>query len=706
VTKAPAPASRPRPLRGHWVLLATTVVTLTLMLSVVGVLAHRTGAAGTGAGSAADPALPAGAGPVVLADSADPALATTASPRPGTIALTFDDGPDPEWTPRILKILRDNHVHATFFLVGSHAAQYPDLVREIVADGNEVGVHTFTHVDLSTVPTSRIDAELSLTQSVLAATTGQQTHLLRPPYSSTPEAVTQQQWPSLREAAAQGYAVVLTTLDTRDWAKPGVAKIVAAARPTPGQGAIVLMHDGGGDREQTIAALPTLIKDARQRGFQLTTVSEATGLSRAHEPATVLQSAAGWALVAVVWLSVNVVALLSVLLVITLVLGLLRAVLLLFFARRQLARPRPRPVADDALPPVSVVVPAHNEAAGIASTLRSLVATGYPWLEIVVVDDGSTDGTADIVASLALPEVVLIQQVNGGKPAALNTGIAAASHDVLVLVDADTVFETDALLRLVAALDQPDVGAVSGNTKVSNRSGLLGRWQHLEYVVGFNLDRRMFDVLDCIPTVPGAIGAFRREALSDVGGVSRGTLAEDTDLTMAVTRAGWRVAYEQSAIAWTEAPSTLRQLWKQRYRWCYGTLQSMWKHRHAAAERGRAGHLGRRGLPYLLLFQVLLPLFGPVVDIMALYGLIFLDRTVVIGVALVFTAIQMSLGAYALHLDGERLRTVWALPLQQLVYRQLMYLVAIASVTAAVTGARVGWQPLQRHGSARVLVDR
>src|SRR5205814_8345923 len=184
----------------------------------------------------------------------------------------------------------------------------------------------------------------------------------------------------------------------------------------------------------------------------------------------------------------------------------------------------------------------------------------------------------------------------------------AARGAIAVLVDGDTVFEPDTLYNLVQGFADPSVGAIAGNTKVANRKGFLGRWQHLEYVIGFNLDRRFFDVAGCMPTIPGAIGAFRREALRDVGGLSAATLAEDTDLTMAVIRAGWKVVYAENAIAWTEAPSTLRQLWRQRYRWCYGTMQAMWKHRRALVERGPAGKLGRRGLAYRLLCQVLLPL--------------------------------------------------------------------------------------------------
>src|SRR5207248_3564067 len=159
---------------------------------------------------------------------------------------------------------------------------------------------------------------------------------------------------------------------------------------------------------------------------------------------------------------------------------------------------------------------------------------------IVVVDDGSTDRTADIVAALIDEKVRLIRQANSGKPAALNTGIAAARHEIVVMVDGDTIFEPDTIRQLVAPLSDDRVGAVSGNTKVGNRRGLLGRWQHIEYVMGFNLDRRMHDLLFCLPTVPGAAGAFRKDALADVGGVSADTLAEDTDLAIALTRAGWR----------------------------------------------------------------------------------------------------------------------------------------------------------------------
>jgi cellulose synthase/poly-beta-1,6-N-acetylglucosamine synthase-like glycosyltransferase len=352
-------------------------------------------------------------------------------------------------------------------------------------------------------------------------------------------------------------------------------------------------------------------------------------------------------------------------------------------------------------PSVSVVVPAHNEERVIAATLRSLVASGYPDLDIVVVDDGSTDRTADVVVRLGLPQVRVFRQRNAGKPAALNAGIRQAMHDILILVDADTVFEPGAVRALVAPLAtarRSMIGAVSGNTKVGNRRGLLGRWQHIEYVIGFNLDRRMYDVLQCMPTVPGAIGAFRREVLEAVGGVSAATLAEDTDLTMAICRAGWRVIYVPEACAWTEAPATLRQLWRQRYRWCYGTMQAMWKHRGAMRESGAAGMLGRRGLPYLLAFHVMLPLLAPVIDIATLYAVVVTRSPTLLYVWLGFMILQLLAAAYAFRLDGEQLRPLWSLPLQQIVYRQLMYLVVVQSAATALYGFRLRWQGVQRTG--------
>ncbi|MBW5482402.1 glycosyltransferase [Streptomyces bambusae] len=644
------------------------------------------------------PAQVSSGGPVI-----DGAAARTATPADRTIALTFDDGPDPVWTPKILDVLRRHDVRATFFTVGNRVAENPGLARRIVEDGHQIGLHSFTHTDLGSASRWRRSLELRQTQLVVAGATGVTTPLLRPPYSSSSAALTDADWDAVRQAGQDGYLTVLTTRDSEDWRRPGAGQIVANATPKGSGGEIVLLHDAGGDRAQTVAALEQLVPRLKAGGWRFTTVGQAVSLPRTTQPAATSDRLQGLALITAIRGGDAVLEALSWLLWGAGAVSLLRAVAVVVAARRHV-RMRRRPWGAPVTAPVSVIVPAYNESAGIEAAVRSLVASDHP-VEVIVVDDGSTDGTADLVEALRLPGVRVIRQQNAGKPAALNTGIAAASYDLLVMVDGDTVFEPDAVRMIVQPFAHRRVGAVSGNAKVVNRGGLLGRWQHIEYVVGFNLDRRLFDLAECMPTVPGAVGAFRREALLRVGGVSGTTLAEDTDLTMALCRDGWRVVYEERAKAWTEAPATLGALWKQRYRWCYGTLQAMWKHRGALTQRGQAGKLGRRGLVYLLTFQVLLPLLAPVVDIFAVYGLVFLDPVRILGLWTAFLVLQVLMGLYAFHLDDERPGPLWSLPLQQFVHRQLMYLVVIQSVFTAVAGSRLRWQRMERYGSLRMPVD-
>ncbi|GGV07999.1 bi-functional transferase/deacetylase [Streptomyces filipinensis] len=701
-----APARRPGGARQvtprtHWLLLSVLTVTLSTALLLQGYTHHMFGItsdAVTGARGRSQtvPSQVTHGGPVI-ADAAT--LAHTARVKARTIALTFDDGPDPVWTPRILDVLRRNHVHATFFVVGTQVVAHPELLRRIVAEGHQIGIHTFTHPDLARLAPWQRSLELRETQLAVAGAAGVTTALLRPPYSSQNDALDDADWSVLKQADAAGYVTVLSTQDAEDWQRPGARRILANATPHGHFGQILLMHDAGGDRSQTVTALSALIPRLKARGFRFATVGAAVGMAGPVQHAGLGVHLQGMALIKVLHAGDRAVWLLGVLMYTAGALSVLRAAVVLIAARRhRRLRSRSRSWGPPVTEPVSVIVPAYNESAGIEAAVRSLLASDHP-VEVIVVDDGSTDGTADLVEALHLPGVRVVRQRNAGKPAALNTGLAAATCELVVMVDGDTVFEPGTVRTLVQPFADPRVGAVSGNAKVVNRGGLLGRWQHIEYVVGFNLDRRLFDLAECMPTVPGAVGAFRRRALLALGGVSDVTLAEDTDLTMALCRAGWRVVYEESAVAWTEAPASLNALWRQRYRWCYGTLQAMWKHRGALVQRGAAGKLGRRGLVYLLLFQVLLPLLAPVVDIFAVYGLLFLDPVRITGLWLGFLLLQLAMGLYAFRLDGERPGPLWSLPLQQFVYRQLMYLVVIQSVFTAVSGSRLRWQRMERYGS-------
>ncbi|WBQ06026.1 bifunctional polysaccharide deacetylase/glycosyltransferase family 2 protein [Kribbella sp. CA-293567] len=700
------PSARQVPLRTHWLVLTVCVVSLVAALLLNGYTQHLFGTAPDAepperTSFAQVPEQVSGGGPVIDASGAE---IRTAAPKPKTIALTFDDGPDPVWTPKILDLLKEHDARATFFVVGVQVAEHQRLTRRIDAEGHQLGLHTFTHADLAALPNWRRSFELRQSQLILAGAAGVSTPLLRPPYSSRAEAVADEDWAGMRYARELGYLTVLTTQDSEDWRRLGVERILSSSRPVGDAGQILLVHDAGGDRSQTVAALAVLIPELKARGFRFETVSETVGIPQPVRAATLGERLRGLGMIAAIQLSGIVLLVLTWLLYLAGGLSLLRAAATVLAARRH-SRTRaaawPEPVTE----PVTVVVPAFNESAGIEAAVRSLVASDHP-LEVIVVDDGSTDGTADLVEALRLPGVRVIRQLNAGKPAALTRGIEEAAYELVVMVDGDTVFEPDAVRLLVQPFADPGIGAVSGNAKVGNRNGVLGRWQHIEYVVGFNLDRRLFDLGRCMPTVPGAIGAFRRTALLRAGGVSDDTLAEDTDLTMTLCRDGWRIVYEERAKAWTEAPSSLGSLWRQRYRWCYGTLQAMWKHRGALTQRGEAGRFGRRCLSFLLAFQVLLPLLAPVVDVFALYGLIFLDPLHVATLWLAFVSVQALTSLYAFRLDGESIGPLWSLPLQQFVYRQLMYLVVIQSVVTALAGSRLRWQRMERYGSLQVPAGR
>ncbi|WP_329039338.1 glycosyltransferase [Streptomyces sp. NBC_01725] len=616
------------------------------------------------------------------------------------LVLTFDDGPDPEWTPKVLDKLKEYDAHAVFFVTGTMASRHPDLVRRMVAEGHEIGLHTFNHPDLAYQTKSRIDWELTQNQLVLAGAAGIRTSLFRPPYSSFADAMDDKSWPVTEYIGSLGYITVLNNTDSEDWKRPGVEEIIERATPEGTRGSIVLMHDSGGDRSQTVTALGRFLPSMQERGYEFANLTEALGAPSAHTPVSGVELLKGKAFVGAVAVSEGTTAVLVAGLAVigVLVIGRFGLMLVLSFAHARKVRRRGFGWGEPVTEPVTVLVPAYNERECIANTVRSLMESDHP-IEVIVIDDGSTDGTADIVEAMWLPGVQVVRQVNSGKPAALNNGIAHAGHDLVVMMDGDTVFEPSTVRELVQPFGDPRVGAVAGNAKVGNRDTLIGAWQHIEYVMGFNLDRRMYDVLRCMPTIPGAVGAFRRQALERVGGMSEDTLAEDTDITMAMHRDGWRVVYAERARAWTEAPESVQQLWSQRYRWSYGTMQAIWKHRRAVIERGPSGRFGRVGLPLVSLFMVLFPLLAPLIDVFLLYGLIFGPTRNTVIAWLGVLAVQAVCAAYAFRLDGERMIHLISLPLQQILYRQLMYVVLLQSWITALTGGRLRWQKLRRTGA-------
>jgi peptidoglycan/xylan/chitin deacetylase (PgdA/CDA1 family)/spore germination protein YaaH/GT2 family glycosyltransferase len=524
--------------------------------------------------------------------------------HPGLVALTFDDGPDPRWTPRILDILKARHVPATFFIIGENAITERPLLERMIREGHEIGSHTYTHPNLATVGRTQTLFELNATQRLFQAFTGRTLKLFRAPFFGDAEPTTADEVEPVREAQDRGYISVGLHVDSEDWQRPGVPAIVnnvlsrIVSAPANCNDSvenqcsrnIVLLHDSGGDRSQTVAALPILIDTLRAHGYQFVPVSELAGISpqQAMPPLSRDDAAAARIDFGLFELVGFVIRLLGFLFAAAITLGIARALVLtglaLVSAAKERRTVRPELVADSS---VSVLIPAFNEERVIERSIRQVLASEKVRVEVIVIDDGSKDRTSAVVetAFAGEPRVRLIKLENGGKARALDHGLVLASNDIVVALDADTQFEPDTIVRLARWFTGDDrLAAVAGNAKVGNRVNIVTKWQALEYVTAQNLERRALARLGAMTVVPGAVGAWRKQALIDAGGFPPDTLAEDQDLTIAVQRAGWRVMYDQSAIAWTEAPQSVRQLARQRFRWAYGTIQCVWKHRKIIAD--------------------------------------------------------------------------------------------------------------------------
>lgn len=642
---------------------------------------------------------------------------------PRALALTFDDGPDAEWTPQILDILKHKHVPATFFVVGENALTQRSLLERMVAEGHEVGSHTYTHPNLATVSGRQVGFELNTTQRLFQAFTGRSLRLFRAPYFGDAEPSTADEIKPALEAQQRGYVSVGLHVDPDDWKRPGTAAIIDRTIAQVVEGSdersanIILLHDAGGNRAQTVAALPVIIDRLQAMGYHFVPVSALAGLTR-DAAMPVISSSDRVAAVADLALFSTLGGLvigLRWIFGIAITIGILRALALsalaLIQARRELRTVFP---AIDPARFVTVMIPAFNEERVIVRAVEGVLASTDVVVEVIVIDDGSSDGTSQAVANAFAGDarVRLMTLANGGKARALNRGLAAARGDIVIALDADTQFEPLTIARLARWFDDPALGAVAGNAKVGNRVNLITRWQALEYITAQNLERRALARLNAMTVVPGAVGAWRLAAIRAVGGYPDDTLAEDQDLTIAIQRAGWTVQYDQFAIAWTEAPETLRALAKQRFRWAFGTLQCLWKHRSAIGSSQPRG-LGWVGLPQAIVFQILLAAISPIIDLALLVSVATTyvavsahgwaqsshDLQTMLTYWLVFTAIDLLAATIAFALERrERWRLLWLLIPQRIGYRQVMYYVVLKALAQALRGPMVGWGKLARTG--------
>jgi cellulose synthase/poly-beta-1,6-N-acetylglucosamine synthase-like glycosyltransferase/peptidoglycan/xylan/chitin deacetylase (PgdA/CDA1 family)/spore germination protein YaaH len=655
--------------------------------------------------------------------------------NPKKLALSFDDGPDPKWTPRVLDVLKKYNVKGTFFVIGQEAQDNIGLLKRYVREGHEIGNHTFTHPDISEVPLRQVELELNLTERLFGAELGTQPLYFRPPYSIDQDPDTNDQAAPADRIQQMGYTIIGNKIDTNDWdehPRKSPQEIIASVlqqlsdmKDSPElRGSIILLHDGGGDRSVTIATLPLLITTLRAKGYEFVPVSELMGKTTAQVmpplPAKLFwQARVDWvAFLAFSMFSRSVVALFFI----GDVLMSGRLIIIGIFALIDRLRTRKLPGLEKYgghfEPRVAVLIPAYNEETVIVRTIRSVMRSDYKNLRILVIDDGSSDNTFNVAREayreeIATGTVTVLTKPNAGKAEALNFAVNQLDEDFYVGIDADTVIAPDAISHLVCHFADDRIGAVAGNAKVGNRVNLWTRWQALEYITSQNFERRALDLFNVVTVVPGAIGAWRTAAVRKGGCYPINTVAEDADLTMNLLEQNYKVIYEDRSLAFTEAPVNARGLMRQRFRWSFGILQAVFKHKQAFRTNPAMGFFA---LPNILIFQILLPLVSPFIDLMFVGGLlqylwqryfhpeaasaVNFEKLLVYFLAFLIIDFVTSALAFSLERphpsnkgDGLLLFHIW---LQRFSYRQLFSLVLFKTLKRAIDGRPFNWDKLER----------
>ena len=651
--------------------------------------------------------------------------------HPKQVALSFDDGPDPTWTPKILDILNRYNVKGTFLMIGEVAQDNVGLMQRVYREGHEIGNHTFTHPDISEISTAAADLQLSLTERLFASKLGVQPLYFRPPYSIDQEPDTNDQAAPIARIQERGYVIVGNKIDTNDWDEhpkktpqeitDSVFQQIKDMETRPwARGSIILLHDGGGDRSPTVAALPVLIQALRAKGYDIVPVSTLLGKTRAQvmpalTPKQRWQARADS--IAFFFFSFFNHFVIYVFFIGDVLMSA-RLIIIGLFATIDRFRKRQNFATPDYLPRVAVLIPAYNEETVIVRTIRSVMMSTYKNLRIIVIDDGSKDRTLEVAteaypADIEAGRLVILTKPNGGKAEALNFALEHLDEEIYVGIDADGVIAHDAISRLVCHFANPKIGAVAGNAKVGNRVNLWTRWQALEYITSQNFERRALDLFDVVMVVPGAIGAWRTSAVRAGGGYHSNTVAEDADLTMNLLEQGFSVIYEDQALAFTEAPVNADGLMRQRFRWSFGILQAVFKHRGAITKR-RA--MGLFALPNIVIFQILLPLVSPLIDLMFVAGLIHyvIDRYFhpetastasiykLLTFFLAFTIIDFLASSLAFMLERKHPASkgdAWLLVhiwIQRFTYRQLFSVVLLKTIKRAIDGKPFNWDKLDR----------
>jgi len=611
------------------------------------------------------------------------------------IALTFDDGPDAVYSPKILDILHKEGAQSTFFVTGANVVKHSDIAKRMVREGHSIGNHSFSHPHFEFINEFRSFQEINQTNRVVRTVTGHDTPFYRPPYIGSTNQELRGNIKSILEGQRQGYVMVSYQFDPQDWnIKNGKLP------PLPqfdGGDVVVLLHDAGGDRHGTIKYLQRVIATAKEHGYTFVNIDQlyrSSGLETQKVQSSVGDKASYVFFSALlVWPHVMVKILFALTAFLVSFSVGVNVVLSVLQNRRVTCRQRVKKYR----PFVSVIVPAYNEENVLKKTVRSVLQSYYKNLEVIIIDDGSQDNTYKVGKLLERrsKRVICLTKRNGGKSSAINEGLQHASGEIVICIDADTVFPPVTIGRLVRHFKDPTVGAVAGIVKVGNIKNMLTRWQALEYTISAFLDRNAQAYVNSIMIVPGACGAWRKRAVLDVKGYSSMTFAEDCDLTLAIHKAGYKVLQDSSAYAYTEAPQHIKALAKQRFRWLFGNIQALWKHRDILL-RSQYGWLGLFVMPYTLLTIVLSIIFIPFLLILAAHNIASGNYHILVMFVCITLSIQFIVACIAVALAKERKALLYAFPLTRFVYGPIKTFLLFRSFVVILRGATIAWNKLQR----------
>ncbi len=616
------------------------------------------------------------------------------------IALTFDDGPDPTYTPQLLDLLSRESAPSTFFAIGGNVTRFPELSQRLVREGHVLGNHTFTHVDFDHIGHVRSEQEITQTQRIIRAVTKHNPAYFRLPYGGNDDASIRDNMKGILEAQKLGYIATSYHIDSNDWDFQPGGKIEL---PTlDGEDQVILLHDGGGDRSGTLAYVEQLLKSAKAQGYTFVSLESLyprdQPLFMSVTPSFIDRVALMFANSIIVWPR----QLIYQLFIITLGFLLLGLMLNIVLAILQLHRYDYKRRKNGYNPLVSILVPAFNEEKVLSKTVRSLLYSHYRNYEIIIIDDGSKDQTWQVIEKLSRNKRVrgIRLRKNKGKSGALNRGLKSAKGEVIVSIDSDTIFAPQTVGKFVRHFNDPAIGAVAGVVKVGNIRNVITRWQSLEYITGINIERTAQAFMKAILIVPGACSAWRKSAVKAAHGYSSATLAEDSDLTLAVRRAGYQIIQDIEAVGFTESPLTLRALAKQRFRWTFGSIQAFWKHRHILF-RMHYGWLGMFVLPRAIIALLLQFIFTPILLFVTIGNVLAGEIGTIIFFLILTSTVQLLVAIIGLILSGEHWRHLLTIPAYRAVYSPMRTYILYSVMMAALKGANVGWNKIARTGTVR-----